>query len=71
MASIVGTARGDRLVYWDEEWEEFTCRPKGVTDSDSWYHTDSRQDAMQTACTLAGNVSEWHPLPKFAKVGKE
>jgi len=40
-------------VYFDSEWAEYVARVTGQPDSD--YHTDDKQDAIDTAVAMASS----------------
>ena len=47
-------------VYWDSEWEEFIVHlfENGVKNEGASYHTDDKNDAIETAKAMAATVTQ-------------
>lgn len=56
---VVHTVTGENgvtvRVYWNPDWAEYTCIPRvnGVPYRPATYHTDDRQDALDSAAKMA------------------
>lgn len=70
VTTITGSA-GTVKVYYNREWEEFQARPNNGRGEKSWYHSDDKQDVLDTAKVMSNDPRTFPGSKKDAANSRE